>query len=183
MAYEALNNAGVMDSSLIVILNDNAMSISKDHGSMSQHLAKLRTSDKYTSFKHNLKNALRQIPGVGGAIANGLESVKDAVKYMVVPGVLFEELGFVYLGPVDGHSIQELIDVLQLAKSTKKPVLVHCMTKREKDTDLQSRGLTSSMAYPRLILKQVPYARHQTVRRGRMYLVISCAKWQLRTSV
>ncbi len=132
MAYEALNNAGVMDSSLIVILNDNAMSISKDHGSMSQHLAKLRTSDKYTSFKHNLKNALRQIPGVGGAIANGLESVKDAVKYMVVPGVLFEELGFVYLGPVDGHSIQELIDVLQLAKSTKKPVLVHCMTKKGK---------------------------------------------------
>ncbi len=132
MAYEALNNAGVMDSSLIVILNDNAMSISKDHGSMSQHLGKLRTSDKYTSFKHNLKNALKQIPGVGGAIANGLESMKDAVKYMVVPGVLFEELGFVYLGPVDGHSIQELIEVLQLAKSTKKPVLVHCMTTKGK---------------------------------------------------
>lgn len=132
MAYEALNNAGVMDSSLIVVLNDNAMSISKDHGSMSQHLGKLRTSDKYTSFKHNLKNALKQIPGVGGAIANGLESMKDAVKYMVVPGVLFEELGFVYLGPVDGHSIQELIEVLQLAKSTKKPVLVHCMTTKGK---------------------------------------------------
>lgn len=132
MAYEALNNAGVMDSSLIVVLNDNAMSISKDHGSMSQHLGKLRTSDKYNSFKHNLKNALKQIPGVGGAIANGLESVKDAVKYMVVPGVLFEELGFVYLGPVDGHSIQELIEVLQLARSTKKPVLVHCMTTKGK---------------------------------------------------
>lgn len=132
MAYEALNNAGVMDSSLIVILNDNAMSISKDHGGMSQHLGKLRTSDKYTNFKHNLKNALKQIPGVGGAIANGLESMKDAVKYMVVPGVLFEELGFVYLGPVDGHSIQELIDVLRLAKSTRKPVLVHCMTTKGK---------------------------------------------------
>ena len=132
MAYEALNNAGVMDSSLIVILNDNAMSISRDHGGMSQHLGKLRTSDKYTNFKHNLKNALKQIPGVGGAIANGLESMRDAVKYMVVPGVLFEELGFVYLGPVDGHSIQELIDVLRLAKSTKKPVLVHCMTTKGK---------------------------------------------------
>lgn len=132
MAYEALNNAGVMDSSLIVVLNDNAMSISKDHGSMSQHLTKLRTSEKYNSFKHGVKSALRHIPGVGGAICNGLESMKDAVKYMVVPGVLFEELGFVYLGPVDGHSLRELIEVLQLAKSTKKPVLVHCMTKKGK---------------------------------------------------
>lgn len=132
MAYEALNNAGVMDSSLIVVLNDNAMSISKDHGSMSQHLAKLRTSEKYNSFKHGLKNTLKHIPGIGSAICNGLESMKDAVKYMVVPGVLFEELGFVYLGPADGHNLREMIEVLQIAKATKKPVLVHCMTKKGK---------------------------------------------------
>lgn len=132
MAYEALNNAGVMDSSLIVILNDNEMSISRNHGSIPQHLGKLRTSEKYTSFKSNLKNALMHIPGVGGAICSGLESVKDAVKYMVVPGIIFEELGFTYIGPVDGHDIQETIDALRLARSTKKPVIVHCITQKGK---------------------------------------------------
>lgn len=132
MAYEALNNAGVMDTGMIVILNDNAMSISKDHSGMSQHLGRLRTSEKYSRFKHGLKHTLRQIPGVGDAICSGLENVRDAVKYMVVPGVLFEELGFTYLGPVDGHNLQELIEVLQQAKSMKKPVLVHCLTKKGK---------------------------------------------------
>jgi 1-deoxy-D-xylulose-5-phosphate synthase len=132
MAYEALNNAGVMDSSMIVILNDNAMSISKDHGSMSQHLGKLRTSERYTSFKHNLKSALKHIPAVGDAVCNVLENMRDAVKYMVVPGVLFEELGFVYLGPVDGHSLPELTEVFRQAKLLKKPVLVHCITQKGK---------------------------------------------------
>lgn len=132
MAYEALNNAGVMDTGMIVILNDNAMSISKDHSGMSQHLGRLRTSEKYNRFKHGLKHTLHRIPGVGDAIFNGLENVRDAVKYMMVPGVLFEELGFTYLGPVDGHNLQELIEVLQQAKSLKKPVLVHCLTTKGK---------------------------------------------------
>lgn len=132
MVYEAMNNAGAMDTGLIVVLNDNAMSISKDHGSMSQHLGKLRTSERYNSFKRNLKCMLGKIPKAGVKIFSGLESVRDAVKYMIVPGVLFEELGFVYLGPVDGHSLSELIEVFTQAKQLKKPVLVHCITTKGK---------------------------------------------------
>ncbi|MCI8283659.1 MAG: 1-deoxy-D-xylulose-5-phosphate synthase [Firmicutes bacterium] len=132
MVYEAMNNAGVMDSNLIVILNDNEMSISKDYGSMSQHLGKLRTSDSYDNVKKKIKRAVKNIPGVGGALYNGLESMRDALKYLVVPGVLFEEMGFVYLGPVDGHNLEGLIEVLTNAKSMEKPVLVHCITQKGK---------------------------------------------------
>lgn len=132
MVYEAMNNAGVMDSNLIVILNDNEMSISKDYGSMSQHLGKLRTSDSYGNVKKKIKYAVKHIPGVGGALYNGLENMRDALKYLVVPGILFEEMGFVYLGPVDGHNLEGLIEVLTNAKSIGKPVLVHCITQKGK---------------------------------------------------
>lgn len=130
MAFEAMNNAGVMDTPLVIILNDNAMSISKNHGGISQHLSKLRSSDRYKGFKSGLKKGLTKIPIVGKGIYKGLSAIKDSVKYMVVPGILFEEMGFKYLGPVDGHNLRELIDVFESAKNLGEPVIVHCITQK-----------------------------------------------------
>ncbi len=132
MVYEAMNNAGATDSGLIVLLNDNEMSISQNEGSMAQHLGKLRSSERYNNLKQNLKKGLRSIPVVGDTLFGGLEVLRDAVKYTMVPGVLFEELGFVYLGPIDGHDLGELIEVFTYAKMLKKPVIVHCVTKKGK---------------------------------------------------
>lgn len=130
MVYEALNNAGIRESNMIVILNDNGMSISESKGSLSRHLENLRTSEKYRSIKYGVKNRLNRVPVVGPGIARGLSGLKDAVKYAIVPGVLFEELGFTYLGPVDGHDLEAVIEVLSMARSMKSPVLVHCMTRK-----------------------------------------------------
>ncbi len=132
MVYEAMNNAGAMNTGFIVVLNDNEMSISPNQGSMAQHLGKLRSSEQYNNLKKALKRGLKRIPIIGDSIYSGLETLRDAVKYAMVPGVLFEELGFVYLGPIDGHDLNELIGVLSDAKALKKPVLVHCVTKKGK---------------------------------------------------
>jgi 1-deoxy-D-xylulose-5-phosphate synthase len=133
MAYEALNNIGASKSNVIIVLNDNGMSISKNIGGVSHHLGKLRTSDKYLNAKKRLKNALNSIPVVGRSIESGLSGAKDWVKYaMVSGGVMFEELGFTYLGPVDGHDIQSIIEALEQAENVKGPVIVHVITKKGK---------------------------------------------------
>ncbi len=132
MAYEALNNAGVMDTNIIVILNDNAMSISEDNGGMSMHLSRLRSSEQYLWIKNNIKKTLKDIPKVGKKLFHVLQNMRNALKYTLVKGVLFEELGFTYLGPVNGHDLTELTDVLTSAKHLKEPVLVHCMTVKGK---------------------------------------------------
>ena len=132
MAYEALNNAGSSQSKMIVILNDNEMSIDKNIGGISQHLSKLRASQAYLDFKKQLKKTLRGIPGVGEGLYSGIEHLRDSVKYAIVPGAIFEQLGFKYYGPVDGHNIHDLIEVLTFAKMLEGPVLIHAITKKGK---------------------------------------------------
>ncbi len=132
MAYEALNNAGSSQSKMIVVLNDNEMSIGKNTGGMSQHLSKLRASQTYLDFKKQLKKTLKGIPGVGEGLYNGIEHIRDSLKYAIVPGAIFEQLGFKYFGPVDGHNIHDLIEVLSLAKLMDGPVLIHTITKKGK---------------------------------------------------
>ena len=132
MAYEALNNAGSSKSKMIVILNDNEMSISKNIGGISQHLAKLRASQTYHDFKRQLKKTLRGIPGVGEGLYSGFEHIRDSLKYAIVPGGVFEQLGFKYFGPVDGHNIHDLIEILSFAKLMKEPILIHAITKKGK---------------------------------------------------
>ncbi|MBR0596617.1 1-deoxy-D-xylulose-5-phosphate synthase [Sinanaerobacter chloroacetimidivorans] len=132
MAYEALNNAGASKSKMIVILNDNEMSISKNIGGMSHHLAKLRASQTYLDFKKQLKRALKGIPGVGEGLYNGFEHIRDSVKYAIVQGAIFEELGFKYFGPVDGHNIHDLLEVLSYTSLMEEPVLIHVITKKGK---------------------------------------------------
>ena len=132
MVYEALNNAGFMKSDLIIILNDNGMSISPNRGSLSQHLTRLRSSDRYLGAKDKVKDRLEDIPLIGGALVSGIGAVKDAVKYTILPGVLFEALGLTYLGPVNGHDMEELISVFTDARDLHGPVIVHCVTKKGK---------------------------------------------------
>ena len=132
MVYEALNNAGFRKGRLLIILNDNGMSISPNRGSLSQHLSGLRSSDRYIGAKDRVKDKLGDIPLVGNSLVHGIGAIKDAVKYTLVPGVVFEELGLTYLGPVDGHNLEDLISVFEDAREMNGPVIIHCVTKKGK---------------------------------------------------
>lgn len=132
MALEALNHIGHQKTNMIVILNDNEMSIAPNVGALHAILGKLRTAGKYNSAKDELEYILKKIPAVGGTLASAAERVKDSLKYLLVSGVFFEELGFTYLGPVDGHDFGELERTILYAKKMDGPVLVHVITKKGK---------------------------------------------------
>lgn len=132
MALEALNHIGDEKKDIIVILNDNEMSIAPNVGALHSVLGRLRTAGKYQWVKDELEYLMKKIPAIGGKVAATAERVKDSLKYLLVSGVFFEELGFTYLGPVDGHNLEDLIDNLHYAKKTKGPVLVHVLTKKGK---------------------------------------------------
>ncbi|QXM06029.1 1-deoxy-D-xylulose-5-phosphate synthase [Crassaminicella indica] len=132
MAFEALNHAGHTNTDIIVILNDNEMSISQNVGGLSKYLNRLRTDPKYFKVKNDVEYLLNKIPAVGKAVYKTAGKAKDSLKYFFVPGVIFEELGFTYLGPVNGHDIKELKVVLKRAKNIKGPVFIHVITKKGK---------------------------------------------------
>ncbi|AFM42227.1 1-deoxy-D-xylulose-5-phosphate synthase [Desulfosporosinus acidiphilus SJ4] len=128
MAFEALNHAGHTETNIIVILNDNEMSISPNVGAMSSYLNRLRTDPLYDKRKEEIEELLKRIPGIGSKVAKMVAKAKDSLKYLLVPGLIFEELGFTYLGPIDGHDQALLEEVLDQAKHKKGPVLVHVVT-------------------------------------------------------
>ena len=131
MAYEALNNTGDLQKKLIIILNDNEMSIAKNVGAMSDYLYQLRTAKTYTRIKKDLEGWLKH-KNYGENIINIVRRVKGSVKYLLVPGSVFEHLGFKYYGPVDGHDLEHLVEVLEVAKATPGPVIIHVITKKGK---------------------------------------------------
>ncbi|PKK91684.1 MAG: 1-deoxy-D-xylulose-5-phosphate synthase [Candidatus Wallbacteria bacterium HGW-Wallbacteria-1] len=133
LAFEGLNNIGHRQTKrLIVILNDNEMSISQNVGALAQYLNRLRREPIYSRFKGDVQSALRSIPGLGEPMFKALSKFKDGIRHMMVPGALFEELGFKYFGPVPGHDIRELIDVLRYARDEEFPVLIHVLTRKGK---------------------------------------------------
>ena len=129
MAYEALNNASRLKRNFIIILNDNNMSIAENVGGMSEYLNGLRTNEAYTNFKTGVEQSLSRIPG-GSHLANQLKKTKSGIKQLFIPGMLFENMGITYLGPVDGHDIGKLQDILNKAKKVKGAVLVHVLTRK-----------------------------------------------------
>lgn len=131
MAFEALNNAGTLHKKMIVVLNDNEMSISKNVGAMSEYLYQLRTGETYNKIKHDIEGWLKNME-FGTDVLKAIRRLKGSVKYLMVPTSIFEELGFTYLGPIDGHDMQGLTEVLQAAKKIDGPVLVHVLTKKGK---------------------------------------------------
>lgn len=132
MAYEALNHAGHSGTNLIVILNDNEMSISPNVGALSSYLNRLRTDPRYDKRKADIEYFLKKIPKIGSTVAKAAEKAKDSLKYLLVPGLWFEELGFTYLGPIDGHDEMLMEQMLEQAKLKKGPVLVHVVTRKGK---------------------------------------------------
>ena len=132
LAYEGLNNAGRSNTNIIVILIDNQMSISTNVGAVSKHLNDLRTDKAYLNAKEGVHKFLDRVPVVGKKIDRAIEVAKDGVKYMFVAGIMFEELGFRYIGPVDGHDTDSLIDVLEKVKSLSGPILIHVKTVKGK---------------------------------------------------
>lgn len=131
MAYEALNNAARSDQNFIIVLNDNEMSISHNVGGMSEYLNQLRTGKIYNNLKNSVMDSLKKVPGGDTAIAK-IRKTKSGIKQLFIPGMLFEDMGITYLGPVDGHNIKKLIRVLEEAKKLDHAVLVHVITKKGK---------------------------------------------------
>jgi 1-deoxy-D-xylulose-5-phosphate synthase len=132
MAFEALNHSGHLAKDLIVVLNDNEMSIAENVGAVSNYLTKLRTEPMIHRIKEDIEYLINRIPAIGGKVFKTVERVKDGLKYLVVSGVLFEELGFTYLGPIDGHDIEDVQKNLKHAKKLNGPVLVHTITTKGK---------------------------------------------------
>jgi 1-deoxy-D-xylulose-5-phosphate synthase len=135
MAFEALNNAGHSNHRFIVVLNDNEMSIAPNVGALAKYLADVRTDPRYNRAKMNVEWALTRLP-LGDKLVGLGKRMKDAAKEFVVPTMIWEELGFVYLGPVDGHDIRLMMDVLQAAKQSERPVFIHALTVKGKGHDV-----------------------------------------------
>jgi len=132
LVYEALNNAGRANTDILVILNDNEMSISKNVGAVSRHLHDIRTAPIYRRTKQDVHKLLESIPRLGKRVDKVIESVKDGLKYMLVQGVLFEKMGFQYFGPVDGHDLRALMATFRNLRGIKGPVLLHVVTTKGK---------------------------------------------------
>ena len=129
LSYEALNNIGNLNTNVIVILNDNNMSISKSVGALTKHLNNLRVNKKYYKFKDDTQNTLKKIPIIGKYVLKRLQNTKRYLKYTLVnTSTIFEELGFRYVGPINGHNIEELINTFELLKSVNGPILLHVKT-------------------------------------------------------
>lgn len=150
MAYEALNNAAELKKNFIIILNDNEMSITRNVGGMSSYLDHIRMAAPYTELKMGVTNALKKIPKVGDGMVDALHKTKSSIKQLVIPGMLFENMGLTYLGPVDGHDMRQLGKVLQEAKRKKGPVLIHVLTEK-------GRGYEPAMHHPARFHGAAPY--------------------------
>ena len=132
MAQEALNDAGYSETRMTVILNDNEMSISKNIGGMSLFLSKLRTKRTYTKSNGFIKRIINKVPIVGKPFVKVVQRIKRSIKQLIIPKMYFEDIGFRYLGPVDGHNIAELERMLKISKELDGPVLIHVLTKKGK---------------------------------------------------
>ncbi|MCI9102987.1 MAG: 1-deoxy-D-xylulose-5-phosphate synthase [Lachnospiraceae bacterium] len=132
MAYEALNNAARLKKNFIIVLNDNNMSISENVGGMSKYLSGIRTGDGYNDLKKGVVDVLERIPGLGSQMIDRIKRTKNGIKQLFIPGMLFENMGITYLGPVDGHNIRMLQKTLLEAKKLDHAVLVHVITKKGK---------------------------------------------------
>lgn len=150
MAYEALNNAAELKNNFIIILNDNEMSITRNVGGMSSYLDHIRMAAPYTELKMGVTNALKKIPKVGDGMVDALHKTKSSIKQLVIPGMLFENMGLTYLGPVDGHDMRQLGKVLQEAKRKQGPVLIHVLTEK-------GRGYEPAMRHPARFHGAAPY--------------------------
>ncbi len=149
-AFEALNNLEELKKNYVVVLNDNAMSINRNVGGLSKYLGNIRTSSAYTDMKMGVTTALQKVPVIGEEIVDTLRRTKSSIKQLVIPGMLFENMGITYLGPVDGHNIPQMIRILEEAKRFQGPVLVHVITQK-------GRGYAPALKQPAKFHGTGPY--------------------------
>ncbi len=135
MAFEALNNATKLRRNFIMVLNDNTMSIAPNVGGISSYLGEVRTAKQYVELKNRVVQALSDLPG-GKNLINQLRKTKNGIKQLLIPGMLFENLGITYLGPIDGHDIKRMLKILHEAEQVKGPVLIHVITKKGKGYEI-----------------------------------------------
>ena len=140
MALEALNDAGYSQSRLTVILNDNEMSISKNIGGLNMLLSKLRTKKMYTKSNISIKKMLNKIPVIGKPLVKIIRRAKRGIKQLIIPKMFFEDIGFRYLGPVDGHNIEQLENLLKISKQLDGPVIIHVLTKKGKGYEIAEKN-------------------------------------------
>ena len=140
MALEALNDAGTSKTNIKVILNDNEMSISKNIGGMNRFLGKLRTKRTYTKSNNSIKKMVDKIPLIGKPTVKVIRRLKRSIKQLIIPKMYFEDIGFTYLGPVEGHNIEQLENILSLSKKVAGPVLIHVLTKKGKGYEIAEKN-------------------------------------------
>ncbi len=140
MSFEALNHAGHIKTDMMVILNDNKMSISSNVGSLSSYLGRIRSDPKYSRLKNDFESFVNRLPLVGNKAVSFAERIKGGLKYLVIPGMIFEELGFTYFGPVDGHNIKAIKNIFKQADHMKGPILVHVVTEKGKGYSYAERS-------------------------------------------
>ena len=139
MAYEALNNAAELKTNFIIVLNDNNMSISKNVGGMSSYLSALRTAEAYPGMKLNVTKALKKVPKVGTAVVDTMRRTKSSIKQMIIPGMLFEDLGLTYLGPINGLNMRQKMKLFNETKRVERAVIVTVLTHQGRETRPESR--------------------------------------------
>jgi 1-deoxy-D-xylulose-5-phosphate synthase len=132
MAFEALNCAGEQKRDLIVVVNDNEMSISKSVGAVSAYLNRIMTGHRLNRFREDIKNFLQEVPGIGKSVVKFAKQAEESLKGLMVPGILFEELGFQYFGPLEGHHLDHLIETFRNVRKLKGPIIIHVLTKKGK---------------------------------------------------
>lgn len=130
MAFEALNNAALLKKNFVIVLNDNEMSISRNVGGMADYLNEIRTSSHYKELKDGISNAIKTIPVLGDPLVTRIKRTKSSLKQFFIPGMLFENMGITYLGPIDGHNIKQMMKTLRDAKRVSGPVIVHVITEK-----------------------------------------------------
>ena len=166
MAYEALNNAAELKTNFIIVLNDNNMSISKNVGGMSSYLSALRTAETYTGMKLNATKMLKKIPKVGTTVVDTMRKTKSSIKQLIIPGMLFENMGLTYLGPVDGHNMRQMMKLFNEAKRVEGPVIVHVLTQK-------GRGYAPASLHPDQFHGTGPFdiqtGRQLSVKKGPTY--------------
>lgn len=140
MAEEAINDAGASNSNIIVVLNDNEMSISKNVGGIALLLGKLRTKKLYTSTNKRVKSRVKRIPNLGPKLARITSRIKNSIKQIIIPKMYFEDIGYTYLGPIDGNDLEEVTKILEQSKNCEGPVLVHVVTKKGKGYALAEKN-------------------------------------------
>ena len=132
LAFEGMNQAGMLDPDLIVVLNDNEMCISRNVGALSSYLTRVMTGQLVNRFRNDMKSFLRTIPGIGNSVYRWAKHAEESFKGFLTPGILFEELGFKYVGPIEGHHLDHLIETFKNVREMKRPILVHVITKKGK---------------------------------------------------